>query len=383
MTTAAPPANRPARLRPRYSLRVLLVAFTAFAIGFPIWYRWPYEEVERGAQSPDLVAITSWQRQWGGGRLKHGAFRIAWGKQPVQMENYSHGLLDGPCQYYLTDGTMYLEGNYKAGQRDGLWTETIEAKTSARTQWSNGRLDGLAEQFTVPGLSRSDTTTGLVFANGRLISINKRPVDDSIAQFLSNGTVNDDLRAANLRRPGASLSANGTLTNVVEELKVAHDVHVRIDLVHVDPNRRLGLGQWRDLTPGACLSATLEAVDLTSDFRYGQIWITTPEGAAKWHDPTGVAEIVPPKGSALAKAWHASVPVKDRDWPLSLALEQLAADFDVAIDTTQVSQFPRDKDLFVSLDECPRRFGDLLGLMLWQCNSGCELRGETLVILRQ
>jgi len=33
------------------SLRLLLLAFTAFAIGFPIWYRWPYEATEHGIQA--------------------------------------------------------------------------------------------------------------------------------------------------------------------------------------------------------------------------------------------------------------------------------------------------------------------------------------------
>ena len=28
----------------QFSLRLLLIAFTAFAIGFPIWYRWPYQK---------------------------------------------------------------------------------------------------------------------------------------------------------------------------------------------------------------------------------------------------------------------------------------------------------------------------------------------------
>jgi hypothetical protein len=31
--------------RPQFSLRLLLLAVTTFAIGFPIWYRWPIEEV--------------------------------------------------------------------------------------------------------------------------------------------------------------------------------------------------------------------------------------------------------------------------------------------------------------------------------------------------
>jgi len=32
-------------LRLQFSLRLLMLALTAFAIGFPIWYRWPYQTV--------------------------------------------------------------------------------------------------------------------------------------------------------------------------------------------------------------------------------------------------------------------------------------------------------------------------------------------------
>src|SRR5437762_9454169 len=70
------------RWRLQFSLRLLLVAFTAFAIGFPIWYRWPYHEtvVNRFPTGPvdaptgmdQSTEVTTWQRQWGGGKLKHG-----------------------------------------------------------------------------------------------------------------------------------------------------------------------------------------------------------------------------------------------------------------------------------------------------------------------
>ena len=39
---AAEPAKRRWSPRLQFSLRVLLLAITAFAIGFPIWFRWPY-----------------------------------------------------------------------------------------------------------------------------------------------------------------------------------------------------------------------------------------------------------------------------------------------------------------------------------------------------
>ena len=46
MTTATPTAA-PRRSRLQFGLRMLLLGLTAFAIGFPIWYRWPFEEVEQ------------------------------------------------------------------------------------------------------------------------------------------------------------------------------------------------------------------------------------------------------------------------------------------------------------------------------------------------
>src|SRR5678815_1683618 len=73
------PAPKPRRSRLQFSLRLLLLAFTAFAIGFPIWYRWPYEETEEH-DSPDPFSkgtttqtITrTWRRTWGGGKVRSG-----------------------------------------------------------------------------------------------------------------------------------------------------------------------------------------------------------------------------------------------------------------------------------------------------------------------
>src|SRR5262245_65177422 len=79
MTTATSTAvSRRSRLQ--FSLRLLLLALTAFAIGFPIWYRWPFEEVEREyssakvstANKPYATITRTWRRKWGGGKVQHG-----------------------------------------------------------------------------------------------------------------------------------------------------------------------------------------------------------------------------------------------------------------------------------------------------------------------
>src|SRR5262245_24123007 len=96
-------------LRPRFSLRVLLLAVTAFAIGFPIWYRWPYEERPPFIGARDVVI--TWQRQWGGGRV--GIQRIYFGDDSVFTYTLRNdmGQKHGPCTLDDRNGCRTL-GQY-------------------------------------------------------------------------------------------------------------------------------------------------------------------------------------------------------------------------------------------------------------------------------
>src|SRR5207302_9939835 len=89
---------RPRRWRLQFSLRLLLLAITAFAIGFPIWYRWPYREqtLQRDATGAVVAKrITTWQRQWGGERLQHGPDQFILGDATFTTM-YVRGLRRGP-----------------------------------------------------------------------------------------------------------------------------------------------------------------------------------------------------------------------------------------------------------------------------------------------
>src|SRR5262245_6824941 len=155
------PLSRRSRLQ--FSLRLLLAVFTAFAIGFPIWYRWPYEEVEvvypktrsvgeaimtlrepDKTQPPDCRITNTWQRNWGSLRPSHirtvtETFEI----HLRQVQHYRDGQLHGPSEFWMRD-TPFQVGQYEHGQRSGEWVDYRGygdfPKSTAR--WSRGRLDG-------------------------------------------------------------------------------------------------------------------------------------------------------------------------------------------------------------------------------------------------
>jgi hypothetical protein len=157
------PERRRSWLRPQFSLRLLLLAFTAFAIGFPIWYRWPYEEVAQfpspisGTAKPiDDKRITTWQRQWGGSRLKHGPERRTIGGQLTSLTTYHNGHKEGPYMDYsiniqftghpIVTSTFLLvrssepvtAGQFADDQKDGVWTEVINGQKKTTT-WHHGK----------------------------------------------------------------------------------------------------------------------------------------------------------------------------------------------------------------------------------------------------
>jgi hypothetical protein len=146
-------------LRPRFSLRVFLAAFTAFAIGFPVWYRWPYQEIEqlpnsyRGRVSE--TRSTTWRRQWGGGRLKHGPERHLVTGVVVTETNYRNGVKHGPYTAYNFEfiGNRMAPtlnrskrpttfGHYVEGMKEGVWTYARSDNGNLATlTWHRDQLD--------------------------------------------------------------------------------------------------------------------------------------------------------------------------------------------------------------------------------------------------
>jgi hypothetical protein len=209
MTTATPPANRPAWLRPRYSLRVLLVAFTAFAVGFPIWYRWPYEETmdssaDTRAKSRQRSVTTTWQRQWGGGRLKHESESTYENGKLILRATYHSGILDGPYETWSRNGAREA-GQFIAGKKAGLWRSfNRDGDLWRSAEWRDDRLDGLCtirslkgrqqRLFVVAGQFIQPDKTSFSLVNARRLLLDGANVEDRLGDLVA------DRRSTNCKR---------------------------------------------------------------------------------------------------------------------------------------------------------------------------------------
>ncbi|HEY2411361.1 MAG TPA: hypothetical protein VGI40_03925 [Pirellulaceae bacterium] len=384
-----PVPPRPWRFQ--FSLKLLLVAFTAFAIGFPIWYRWPYEE--RDPDPTGTVAVsTTWQRQFGGGRVKHGLERLIASGRIVESTTYRNGFRHGP---YENQG---LHGQYENDLKEGVWTEPLRTTT-----WHRGKLDGPMEVKTSatrpskrlqPAGSKPPPpewrTLRLVFSEGRLTEFDGKPIANSRGKSAANrlfelqGTGTIDARTeAELGKFTTIDVVEMPVKDVALYLSETHNMHFVLD-AKLGPSCDLPITcSYRSIDLGTVLLLLTAPNGLGCDYRYGCIWITTAEDGNDWHDPTGVSEIKPPKGGALALAWNEiSPPVDCVQTPLTEILAYLKQPLAIDIDTSQIEKTTADSSPpLITLSLRGLRFCDTLGQLLYKTHCRCKLDGDKLVIL--
>jgi len=382
MTDNSPTPARPRALRLQFSLRLLLLAFTAFAVGFPIWYRWPYEETEEQRDSAGTVQfkrITTWQRQWGGQRLMHGEYRAISGDLTT-TSNFSRGRFHGPFTLRDKKGRFSTTGQYVDNMKEGRWIER-SGKASTETDWLHDRLHGVAEIT-----SHNGDKTIATFDAGRLTNYNGQPVDDRPVAALARRSLDKQI-AEELEKTTNIDFVETPLKDVAIYLSETQQIPIALDPIRIEnPDQPLTFA-----LEGSHLRSTLILLlaphNLACDYRYGCLWITTAEDAKDWHDPTGVSEIMPPKDSALARAWNdTSTGFDVVQVPLSFVLADLEQNLQINIDTTRI-QFPTDRPVprevmfHVTLAMKGVPFHHILGRLLYQSRCRCRLEGETLVIL--
>jgi hypothetical protein len=379
--------------RLQFSLRLLLLALTAFSVGFPIWYHWPYEEpVERRApKGRSAQTITTWQRQWGGGRLKHGVERQVRDGRTVETTTYRSGLRHGLHE----QGAQ--RGQYVDDMKEGVWTEPNRTAT-----WHKGKLNGPYEVHVEPPqfsttpprywAKAGDTTWKppqfesrtyrLVFSAGEVTEINGKSVSSRLFDLLESGPMNDKVRKE-LKAKTNIETIEMPLKDVAAYLSDTHNISIALD-----PTLGLRASQpitceYHSLDLATILTLITAEYDLACDYRFGGLWFTTPEDVKEWRDPTGVAEVRPAADSAFARNGpDDTIFVQVNNALLVDVLGSLAQNADIAIDMSRIEPAATGRPaISVTVNQRNLAIRDVLGHLLYQTGCRCRLEGETLVIL--
>jgi hypothetical protein len=392
MAAPSSPA-RPRVWRLQFSLRLALVAFTAFAIGFPIWYRWPYEEeVVRAAPGflPTKTIIT-WRRQWGGGKLKDGPEKVLIGGAVSKITTYRNGRKHGPFTAYVVTSKAGVRtsdmanpatrGQYVDDWEEGVWTHTREisgpdgGKFEWFRTWHHGVLNGPAEIALWPLGSK----VRMVFAAGRLKEVNGKPARNRLFDLFETEAPSRDALEQMIGQELHSLTEmqfiETALKDVIAFLRDRHSIPFELDPRVPDVNLPI-TKEERGMDLCSALTLLTAPHELGCDYRYGCIWITTAADAEDWHDPTGVSELKPPNGSGLARIWEEPAESYMIGKPLSDELKALAAQMVIEIDTAAIES----TDITVTF-EAKAPFRHVLGQLLYRTGCRCKLEGDKLIIL--
>jgi hypothetical protein len=156
MATDSLPSRRWSAFAPRFSLRLLLAAVTAFAIGFPLWYRTPYTEEELvyrevngqpdKARPPVMRVVTLWKRNWGGKPYRHGESRVYRADGGIiGSSEYRRDKRHGPKKSYRDDGSLQWIEDYADDVRIGMTVYRAKGHINYRAEmaglWLHGRLE--------------------------------------------------------------------------------------------------------------------------------------------------------------------------------------------------------------------------------------------------
>jgi len=380
-------APKPRRSRLQFSLRLLLLAFTAFAIGFPIWYRWPYREEEiryyqkNGQPDPSRInarIVATWQRQWGGGKKQHGPCWVWRESGDVRtIDHYRNGVRNGP--FLLQSDGYDIAGQFVDGEKDGEWLTTHSGKVLRRETFDRGVLHGLLFETSDNGRSYEFRV-----ANGQLDWTDARSQTHPLFRKLTacqvdNPRIADALRTPYLKWATQQLIADETLENPVGSLAQVLNVPIVIDDRIALPTRPQP-ASMHDLDASAFLLQTVQLHGAALDYRYGFIWVTTPQDAQDWHDPTGIAEIRLPKDSPLAQAWEEPSQIEALNMPLDTVLQLLTQRLAISFDLSGLPSESRTMPVTKNLKGLPLRH--VLALILDGLNLRAEARGgHTIAIL--
>jgi len=274
------------------------LAFTATAIGFAVWYRWPYTEVTlqyHMIRMPDGTHVadktrppwgrveTTWRRNWGGWRTKYGprtdydhkgsAQEVIefFEKQPIEVHDTVTRvppLIPGE----IRDSPM-VTGRYLNGRREGTWIWENEGKYRVTQTFRDGLVDGECEI-----LRAGKEPFHITFVRGRVIEANGQKVSSPLLEDLAQNAIAPTVRAE-LERPRDESFLGVPLDDAMDMLdQDLTALHVIIDSRYCNPKLEVRQS-FAGIDLASAITFLTKPYGLDCDYRYGCLWFTSADQA--------------------------------------------------------------------------------------------------------
>lgn len=385
MNTASPAAPK-ARRRwpaPRFSLAAALVAMTLFAVGLWYWFRVPFEvvKVTKGRSESE------WRLRTWGGTLLHGPRQVFRDGKRVKLKNYQAGVAHGRWEWRTYSGELFLSAEYERGSLLAIHPGPGCDKRLAELVVSEA-----IDNQTIRGELLKSTS----------VDFTGTPLKDAITilQDTHGVPIGLDLQAL---RGEMELPPPRTEPQPSEIVKLSDELQLRLpldpdapdELISVEligsgnvsrkPSRkikRIDAPVTCDLKGAPLIVAfgtILQPHGLVCDYRYGCLWITTPQLAG--NDRTGVDKLVPPADSNLATVWDTPSSIDYIETPIAEALSIFSQQHNGSLqfDLSHLPPgFAARQPVIVSLKGLPVKH--CVGRLLNSVGCKARLDGEMIVI---
>lgn len=258
--------------------------------------------------------------------------------------------------------------------KEGRWIREGGSMRTTTTTWHRGMLDGEAVFSDHQGKQIVAT-----FDAGRLVNYDGQRVDDQTFDAIRTQTMDDQTAAA--LQQGTNIDfVEMPLKDAIRYIEQVHGIPIILDSRANFPLDVPVTATLSGLDLQSALAVITAPHGLACDYRYGLIWITKAEDVKNWRDPTGVADIRPPGGSSLSRAWNEPIVIDSVQLPLADVMTFLATKAAISIDSNRIDKTADGKPIMVNATIRGQPLKHALGHLLYNSGCCCELDGETLVI---
>jgi hypothetical protein len=258
-------------------------------------------------------------------------------------------------------------------------------------------------QSGIADLGHWNSSFDVPVANGHLESTPDICKEHPLIGLAKAGAIESQRVAEALNQPAAVDLDMESLAKVVATIEKQYHIPIETDACDRSDSISVACyafsmgpvvtGKLDDADLAAVLVMIAQLRGLCCDYRYGCVWLVRRGDPQPWHDPTGIAEIVPPPGSRLAELWDREINYSVREESIAKVLDSLGDEMAVDIDTSELR--PRGDESSLLFEVMLEQFGSgvelevsdhplrhVLGILLYRTGCRCRLEGDTLVIQR-